>query len=210
MTNGEMKAEVAGGFGLQSLADFNETIYVQQLLNRGVIDLLSRTRCVVRCTEMHLTAGVQNYTLDHAIISIVDFGEGSERTRRNGRHYDPSFTLIRSDILQLSPSPDEDGEVSIWAVRMPGAMSADEDDPGAEQFGAIPPEFHDAIVMYAKWWAADYADDSGSQNGERYRQQYEGRIREIKTLVNKRGTARAPRSRGKHLRRVAPRHAWVD
>jgi hypothetical protein len=211
VTNGEMKAEVMAAFGLQSITDYNEKDYVQKLLNRGVVDVLSRTRCTVRCTKLHLDPGVSDYMLDHKILSIVDFGQDSDRAPRNGTHWHPSFTLIRSDLLQVWPEPSDSITMNVWAVRAPNnPLVEDDHDPANADYGAIPPEFHDAILMYAKWWAADFADDSGSQNGERYKQQYDVRIREIKSLVNKRGTARAPRSRSRNLRRVSPRSAWVD
>jgi hypothetical protein len=94
-------------------------------------------------------------------------------------------------------------------------MVLDTDSPSMEAFGAIPDEYHDAIVSYALWKAADYADDGSSQMGERYRLLYEGqdgrggRIAQIKTLINKRGTARAPRARVSMRSSRYGRSSWV-
>ena len=223
MTFGEMKTQVMSTLGLQDLEDYDEGVFVERDLNRGVIDLLSRTRCVVRCVHLRTQAGVDTYTLDHAILSLVEVGDSDYRARRDewprgNSLYPPElwrngFTLIRSDVLRI-PAPQEDGEIDVWAVMRPTKMTAPEQSPGEEQYGAIPEEFQDAIVLYALWKGADYADDATAQMGDRYRIQYEGqdtrsgRLREIRLMVNKRGTARAPRSRGR-TRRVSSRRAWI-
>jgi hypothetical protein len=227
MTLKEMRDEVVQTLGLQEIAAYNEGTLVTSYLNRGVIDLLARTRCVVRCVHLQTTPGVDTYTLDHKIMSIVEIGDGAPRARRNEYRGDPylgvvypgtdswggGFTLIRSDILKI-PAPNEAGEIDIWGVLRPSPMVNDTDSPSAEAFGAIPDEYQDAIILYALWKAADYADDQTGQQGERYRLQYEGqdtrsgRLREIRTLINKRGTSKAPGMRGR-VRQVNPRSAWV-
>ena len=120
-----------------------------------------------------------------------------------------------SDILRLDPMPTVAGEIPIWAVLRPQQMAADTDSPGMEQFGAIPDEFHDAIVTYAKWKGGDYSDDNSSAAGEQYRILYEGqdgisgRLAQIRASVNLRGTGRFPRMRVSGLRTVSPSSAWV-
>jgi hypothetical protein len=216
-----MTTRIQQWLGLQQLDDLNELPLVQDLLYRGTIDMLARTRCVARCVHLHTQAGVGTYTLDHSILSLVDIEDGAvRRTRRDQVGWDGNgyigtvvyppnsivvcsftFTMIRADILRLNPAPAQDGEVDVWAVLRPSKMDEDTDSPGDEAYGAIPEEFQDAIVLYATWHAADYGDDSSSQMGERYRVLYEGqdgnggRLREIRKLVNKRGTARAPARR---------------
>ena len=214
MNFGEMCDFVQATIGLEDIAPLDETVMVKQQVNAGVIDLLSRTRCVVRCIDLHTQAGVGQYTLDHMILALVDIEDGLERVARDST-LSPSFTLIRSDILRVQPTPSADGQLQVWAVKRPTAMSADTDSPGAEQFGAIPDEYQDAIISYALWKCADYADDATAQQGERYRIVYEGqdgrggRLSQIKMLVNKRGTARAPRRRVRGLRAVADYSSWV-
>jgi len=213
MTRGEMVGRVQQFLGLQQIDAYNEVPLVQDLLYRGTIDLLARTRCVVRCVHLHTQAGVDTYTLDHSILSLVDVDDGATRRARRDQTSGPSFTLIRSDILRLNPPPD-DGVVDVWAVLRPGKMDSDDDSPGDENFGAIPEEFQDAIELYTLWRAADYTDNNVSQDGERYRMLYEGqdgkggRLREIRQLVNKRGTARAA-GRRTTLTPLATRDAWV-
>ena len=203
MTFSEMQNYVTATLGLQDIDSYDETGMVSMWLNQGVIDLLSRTRCVVRCVDLRVQSGVGTYTLDHAILALID----SENGLWPGRRYRaaraetpsfPAFVLIRADVLEIEPTPSEDGTVQVWAVMKPQSMSAPTDDPGQEQFGAIPPEYHDAIVTYALWKCADYSDDATSQQGERYRSLYEGadgrggRLNQIKILVNRRGTSFPP------------------
>jgi len=229
MTLKEMRDEVVNSLGLQEISPYNEGTLVTGFLNRGVIDLLSRTRCVVRCVHLKTTAGVDTYKLDHSIMSLVDVEDGAQRMRRSQRRENegwvgvtyPSgdygltggFTLIRSDILRV-PAPSEDGEVDVWGVLRPSPMTDDAHSPGDEAYGAIPDEFQDAIILYALWKASDYADDQSGGQGERYRQQYEGqdtrggRLREIRMMVNKRGTQKAPGMRAR-VRQVRSRSAWV-
>jgi hypothetical protein len=70
-------------------------------------------------------------------------------------------------------------------------------------------------LLYAQWLAADYADDGSSNQGERYRILYEGedgrggRLGQIRQLVNKRGTARAPARRVRGLAGVRSASNWI-
>src|SRR4029077_2367833 len=207
---GQMRGQVVAWLGLQDITSYDETNLVEDKLYQGVVDLLSRTRCVVRCVQLRTQANVDEYTLDHSIIGVVDIDNGTKRRMRRDQveglaetptGADPGFTLIRADVLRVTPIPSEDGQlIQVWAVLKPQQMTADTDSPGDELYGAIPEEYHDAIVGYALWKCADYADDATAQNGEYYRQLYEGpdgrggRLAQIKILVNKRGTARGPRS----------------
>lgn len=230
MTHKQMADQVAAWLGLQDIAVLDETQLVDQLLYQGTIDMLARTRCVARCVQLRTSPGIDTYTLDHAILSLVDVEDGRRHRARRDQDYVQDelgpgrgwgcdgrshFTLIRSDVLRLDPTPDEDtGTIQVWAVMRPQPMVEDGDSPGDEAFGAIPDEFQDAIVTYALWKASDYADDVSSQQGERYRTLYEGpdgrggRIQAIKIAVNTRGTARAPKARVL-LRPQRPHRSWV-
>lgn len=210
----DMVAQVQANLGLEDIVYFDEVVYVKGLINRGVVDVLSRTRCTVRCIDLRVLAGIPEYTVGNTILALVDVEDGLTKANRSSS-FQPSFTMIRSDILRVQPTPAEDGEVQVWAVKRPAPMVADADDPAMEQFGAIPDEFHDAIILRAQWQAADYADDATSNQGERFRLLYEGqdgrggRLGQIRQLVNKRGTGRAPRRRVRGLRRVGNYANWV-
>lgn len=225
MTFQQMRDYVQKTIGLQGIDDYNELTLVDMWLNQGVIDLLARTRCIVRCVHLQTFAGEDTYTLDHSILSLVDVENGRWRKHRRdqgswyptldppelqGKHFD----LIRSDVLRI-PTPEEDGELEVWAVIRPQPMTDAAHSPGDEAYGAIPDEFQDAIVTYALWKGSDYADDASGSQGERYRGLYEGqdgsggRLREIRKMINKRGTALAPRRRTTGLRTVSSRGSWV-
>lgn len=210
----DMYAQVQSGLGLQDIAVLDEKTYAKGLVNRGVIDMLSRTRCTVRCIDLHTIAGVSEYLVGGTLLGLVDIEDGLTKVNRDSRAR-PSFTLIRSDILRVQPTPSEDGEMQVWAVKRPAPMVDDEDSPSDEEHGAIPEEYQDAIITYALWKAADYADDASSQQGERYRILYEGqdgrggRLGQIRMLVNKRGTQRAPRIRVRGLHGVRPASNWI-
>jgi len=215
VTYKQMHDMVMKWLGLQDITSYDESQLASDLLYQGTLDLLSRTRCVVRCVQLSTLANQGEYLLDHKILSLVDVEDGDrERLRRDQKEGVYGFVLIRSDLLRIVPTPSEDGTVQVWAVLRPQQMSADTDSPGLEQFGAIPDEFHDAIVTYALWKASDYADDSVAQNGEYYRFLYEGqdgrggRLGQIRILVNKRGTARASR-RNVQLRPVSRSGAYI-
>lgn len=213
MTYREMRDQVVHWLGLQDISAYNETTLVNEQLYLGTLDLLARTRCVVRCVDLRVEADVGEYTLDHAVLALVDLEDGRRRARRDETLH-PSFTLIRADVLRLSPTPSEAGEVQVWAVKRPQRMVADADSPSFEQFGAIPDEYQDAIVTYCLWKMSDYTDDATAAHGERYRILYEGqdgnggRLSQIRASVNKRGTARAPRAKVT-LSPAPPSGVWV-
>lgn len=220
MTLKQMREQVQFWLGLQDVlgADtfpgaYDETLLIPDLLYQGTIDLLSRTKCVARCIHIRTLKDVAEYTLDHAVLALIDVENGRTQRRRRDETCD-GFTLIRSDILRVNPTPSEPGELAVWAVQRPSKMTLDTDSPSMEQFGAIPDEYHDAIVTYASWKGADYSDDAGSAQGERYRILYEGqdgsggRLSQIRSSVNRRGTARGPRVRVR-LRPVSSSRAWM-
>jgi hypothetical protein len=212
MTLKEMRDRVVQEIGLQEIQAYDERTLVNGEINRGVLDLLARTRCVVRCMHLRTTAGVDSYVLDHKVMALVEVEDGSMRNRRDEDL--TGFRLLRSDVLQI-PAPSDDGEVDVWAVVRPTPMVEDVDSPSAEEHGAIPDEFQEAIVTYALWKCSRYADDASGSMGEAYRIDYEGQdkrggmLREIRMMVNKRGTQRFPRSRSRRLRVVSGRGAWV-
>jgi len=223
MNLGQMRGQVTSWLGLQDITSYDENQLTEDKLYQGTLDVLSRTRCVVRCVQLNVSADVDEYLLDQNIMALVDVNDGLYRryrrdqaetfaeqgTTQPAQYYGPAtpiqpnvgFVLIRSDLLRVVPPPSEDGSVQVWGVMKPQQMSQDTDSPSDEAFGAIPEEWHDAIVSYAMWKLADYADDGATQGGEYYRVLYEGedgrggRLAQIRIGVNKRGTARGPRAR---------------
>lgn len=202
MTNDEITKLVKGELGLQDSTAYDESGFVNSWVYAGTLDLLARTRCVVRCVHLRVTANKDQYTLDHSILTLVDVENGARpRANRAGSTSKNSFVLVRSDVLLVRPTPSEDGELDVWAVLRPTKMTAPTDDLGTDAFGAIPDEYQDAVILYALWKGSSFADDQSGQQGERYRAQYEGadgrggRLAQIRASVNKRGTASLARAR---------------
>lgn len=215
MTRKQMADQIKSWLGLQDIAVLDEAAMIDQQLWLGTIDLLARTKCVARCVHLQLLSDVSEYRLSHQLLALVDLEDGARpRARRDQSDLSPSFTLVRSDILRLTPTPIAAGDLDVWGVLRPKQMAADGDSPSDEDFGAIPDEFQDAILSYAMWKLADYADDGSSGQGERYRILYEGqdgnggRIREIRSQVNRRGTAKGL-TRKVRLQAPLTRGAWV-
>src|SRR4029453_4530783 len=123
-----MHDQVMQWLGLQDITSYDESQLAADLIYQGTLDLLSRTRCVVRCVQLNVTAAQDEYLLDHGILALVDVEDGARRRLRRDEQdqaNDYGFTLIRSDLLRLVPTPDEDGSVQVWGVLRPQQMAAD-------------------------------------------------------------------------------------
>src|SRR5215831_4968040 len=132
MTRKQMSDQVARWLGLQDDTTYPETSMIWDQLYYGTIDLLSRTRCTVRCINLHVKANVSQYTLDHALLGLVDVENGARPRSRRNEDLQPSFTLIRSDVLIVKPTPTADGTIQVWAVQRPVQMANDTDSPSLE------------------------------------------------------------------------------
>ncbi|HKB39862.1 MAG TPA: hypothetical protein VKD72_25730, partial [Gemmataceae bacterium] len=71
MTRKEMADQVKGWLGLQDIAVLDETDLIDTQLHLGTIDLLARTKCVVRHVHLMTQAGVYQYILPHDVLAIV-------------------------------------------------------------------------------------------------------------------------------------------
>jgi hypothetical protein len=216
VTNDEITKLVAAELGLQDITAFDETGYIGTWVYQGILDLLARTRCVARCINLVMFAGVDEYKLEHTILALVDVENGARpRADRKDDSSKYSFVLVRGDVLLIRPTPSADGKVQVWAVVRPQKMALPTDSLGDDKFGGIPDEFQDAVILYALWKGSSYGDDQSGGQGERYRTQYEGqdgrggRLAQIRMSVNKRGTGRAPRGRVLLRRGSLSKAAWA-
>ena len=124
MTRKQMQDQVVNWLGLQDIDSFNETSMVNDLLYQGTVDLLARTRCTVRCVQLRVQAGQDEYTLDHGILALVDVENGARPRLRRNQSDDYGFTLIRCDLLLVKPTPGVDGTIQVWGVMRPQQMAA--------------------------------------------------------------------------------------
>jgi hypothetical protein len=173
-----------------SVTDAEELSRMDAWVNRGYTDILLRTQCKVCHGTMTTTAGEWRYALPTNTLDIVeiwledDDGEtiGFEKTdarhlirMRAGLEVDESsppryFAVDGSNMFMLWPTPSDTDTINVLYVPRPTALSATSDEPTD-----IPNEFHEGVLWYALWQAADADDDASSQMGEYYRTIYEGR-----------------------------------
>lgn len=220
----DFRTRVASVIGLDSNVGAERTL-IHSWVNEAVIDLLTRTRCTVNFTEMATTANEWKYHLDEDIIAIkemwretsgttsplmmqvspadiIDYRRSSAVPASTSSTY---FAVEGANLLLLYPTPSEAFNLSLFYVPRPTALSGESDDPSDATFGRIPLEYHPAIEAYALMKAADYADDASSQQGDRYRRDYEQALARIKREMNTKtgvrlARARRPNDRG-YLRR---------
>lgn len=196
-----MENEVQSVIGLASSG--NDKTLVDGWLNDGVVDVLLRTECYVTSATMTETSGTGDYTLDTAMLIVKSLrwsaADGSsdsypqrvpvteiERLRAATSTTDTTSTpasayaVNGSNLLMVWPTPTAADTITVYYVPRPTAMSSASHDPSNATYGGVPAEFHKAIVLYAKWWAGDFADDQSSAQGERYKQLYEDEIKRIR------------------------------
>lgn len=189
--------------------------------NFAVRDLLLQTGVKVGTGTVTLTADVNDYTLDAAVLGIkhayvdgttdhmltqVGSGEllemrvrGSSVSSTDGPWY---YALEGNDLFRVYPTPSSAGTINITYIPKPTEMSSDSHDPSNATYGGIPTEFHPALLAYMYWRAASADDDSSSGQGERYREQYEREVAKVRKYVNRKGGVRLPRARVGRRRRV--------
>jgi hypothetical protein len=101
---------------------------------------------------------------------------------------------VFAQIGQMVLFPDAFGvgeQAQLYAVPRPPAMTDDADRIEDEQWGGIPPDFQDAVELYACSKLASRSDDQTSGMGGTYWMNYvgqdghSGRIAEIRKMVNR-------------------------
>lgn len=188
---------------------------IDSWVQEGVAEILARTHCQVSIATLALTSGTKDYTLPTQVMAIEELFNTSGGTdyqlqrapleemirlrRAVGSTPSRYYTLIGFDSLLLYPTPGTGETLTIYYVPRPATLAAG-DSPTD-----IPAEWHKAIEVYALWQGADYDDDQSSAQGERYHQQYEAYIREIKKAMRRMGGKRiAPAVPGRRRSLLLP------
>lgn len=215
MNRGQLVQRISQIQGLATTgADSTEELaMIQDVINEAIIDILSRTRLYVRCTNITLAAGVKDYELAGGILRLYDIYRGTTLLQEVApgdvdRSGSSSYTQVGFNLIRIGWSPDvNDGyglTISAWYTPRPTPLSADVHDPSVAPYGSIPAEFHKAIVNYACWRLADMAGDQGSARGDKYKAWYEGPdgtagpgtdLGQIKAATNTRGSSGSRRMR---------------
>jgi hypothetical protein len=202
MNFGAMIDRVKYSLGMQELQSHDETVFIKQYLNEGLLDVIVRTRPYTRVITLTLTANTAIHDMASDIISLLDIqdpnGNFLQRMTReditNAQASNSPGFAYEEPLLWVSPVPTVDTQIKAYGIFRPSAMVNNGDDPSTSSFGGLAPEFHPAILNYACWKAAEYTEHEQSAMGEKWRISYEGKdgtegdIARIKRILSKRVT----------------------
>jgi hypothetical protein len=202
MTFKEMTDRVKFTLGAEEVVDNDEVVLIKKWLNDGLLQVLTRTRPYTRCINLNLSPNTAIHDMSNSILALLDmeipeYGflrrfsrEDITRLQKTGGY---GFAY-EEPLLWISPIQTTAATIKAYGIFRPDTMVSDSADPTAPNFGGLAPEFHEAIVMYALWKTAEYVQHMGSQEGERWRIQYEGgdgtegELARIKRTLTKRVT----------------------
>lgn len=208
MTRGQLVFECSRALGLDDTAGGDELILMQRWANRGVVDVLIRTKCFVDLGDMTLTAGQTDYRIDASILSIlnihitsatdasqispitvVDMQTVDEYLDSNPAASDPTMVAFYDTLMRVAPVPSGANVIRFYYVPKPTEMTADgttgsdANDPSVSTYGGIPTEYHEAILYYMLWKGSEYDDKQAALNPQQYRQAYEGLLNDVNKMV---------------------------
>jgi hypothetical protein len=198
MTYDDLRTRVCRTLGIPTEDPSDEEyILVGDLLNEGVLNILSRTRLYVRCVHLRLLANQTEYEIQDDILRMLTLQVGASYLTQVARTQldDTSYCIPGHNLIQFGLTPADGMTCEAWYVPRPTKMSNPGDLPADPTFGNIEEQFQPALINYTLWHAADSLDDTSSQSGERYRVLYEGQdamgglgtnLGAIKKAVNRR------------------------
>lgn len=219
MTRGELIFETSRGYGLDDTAGTDELLLQQRWAQRGVVDVLEKTHCFLDIGDMTLTANVSDYRIDSSIlamdnmhvtsggqvteIEVIDMQDLDEYLASNPVGGPAAYAAIEGTLMRLAPAPTAADVLRYYYVPKPSLMTDDANDPSSATYGGIATEYHDAILYYMEWRAAEYNQQGGGfYRGKAYApgsaQQglYQGRCAEIRKAHRKKS------GRGLHAGRI--------
>lgn len=215
MTRGELIFETSRAIGLDDTAGGDELLLMQRWANRGVVDVLLRTMVYVDLGDMTLAANKTDYRVDTAIlviknihitsaadtsqvspVTVVDWQTLDEYLDSNPAASDPTMVAFYDTLMRVAPAPTGSNVMRYYYVPKPSLMTDDANDPSTATYGGIPVEYHECILYYMLWKAAEYDDKLAALNPTQYRQAYEG------LLADTRKQSRRKSGRGLNRARV--------
>ena len=227
MTLAEFRLRIGQTLNLATSSAHNERDLVDSWVNEGIVKVLTATKVNKKTAQVQLTADKGDYTLDPVMLSFDDIW--IEPTPNSGYQpmlefidsYDiramrnasspavaspPSYISFEGNTIFLYPNPSSGDVMHIVYVPRPTPLTDEDHDPSIAPFGEIPAEWHDVIEAYAKWKAADYADDASSQVGQAYKAEYESGVIGMKVNLTKKAGVRIGHARVGRRRttRLAP------
>jgi hypothetical protein len=220
MTKGEFIFETSRAIGLDDTAGSDELILMQRWLKRGVIDVLTRTHCYVDIGTTVLQAGVTDYRTDSSILAVENIT--APDTTGNPVELDvvsmteimpwlspsiaasatPTKVSIEGTLMRVAPVPSSAVTLTYIYVPFPGDMGTDGTktldalSPDAAAYGGIPVDFHEGVLYFMLWKAAEYDDKQAAMSPVQYRQGYESLLKDIRKQLRRKS------GRGLHRGRV--------
>lgn len=217
-TLAQFRSSVAAELGLTNTVAGDQT-QIDQWVNQGVTDVMMRTGCQMESATAALSAGVGDYELGTSPLKIYD-----AYVSVGGNPYPVEYTSVDyilalrrsgltavspmqyyavggSNLLMVHPIPATDDTLYMYYTPRPATLSVSSDSPSE-----IPEEFHPAVEFYAFYRGASFSDDTSSQGGQSYLQQYELWIRRIKRWVGLKGNHRLPAAQIRRRSSTIPYH----
>lgn len=216
MNRGQLVFETSRSFGLDDTAGSDELLLMQTWANRGVVDILLKTRCYVDIGSMTLTIGVTDYRIDTSILAVLNITTPDQTgnpveldviqmvdilpflSSTIAPTASPTYASVEGTLMRVAPSPTVASVLTYFYVPKPAEMTADAttgsdaNDPSTATYGGIPTEFHDAILKFMAWQAAEYNQQGGGfyrgnafAPGAAYEASYEKRCVEIRKQYRK-------------------------
>lgn len=203
---------VSSKIGMDNGAGSSDQLLIDRWVNEGVVEVLLRTHIrVTALAPAALTNGVSEYDLDTlasgtlAIHEAIRTVSGSDKRLNHvsleeivqirtgnvvpatGTYF---FALEGTSLFVTYPAPGAGETLTLYRVPRPTSMSTGTHDPSTLSFGGVPTEAHKAIEYWALAEAADFDDDTSSQQGMRYRALFFQEIEWLKQVVLVRGGRR--------------------
>jgi hypothetical protein len=135
--------------------------FLIRALNEGVRRVLLATRINVEAVTLSLVADTSEYTLDTDILALVDYVNTDDnrstftiapttevlyRRLLGAQGAARRFTLIGGNKLIVQPTPNEDADVTLYAVTQPAEFVTN---GGDDPLTAAVPEYAQKAV---EWW----------------------------------------------------------
>lgn len=221
-TLANFRQSIAYELGLDNTTSSTDQTEIDRRINEGVTKVLSRTHCKVVCADLTMTSGTWKYTLPTSSLAIkevwitssgqnyrlervttdeiLDFRTSTTDSNSPSRYY----AVEGANLLLVWPTPSAADTLEIFYVPSPATLSSSSDTPSE-----IPSEYHTAVERYALWKLSSAVDDVTSAQGQRYRDEYEQELYQLrKHLRNKGGRRLAPAKVGR--RPIVPHDNSAD
>lgn len=230
MTLDDLRSEVYQRLRLDSTASGADETFVTRALNQGVLEILTRTHCYVKCADVATIADTWKYRMPTSVLAfkrLLTADSSSEDQEAIQVAESELFDLRRSqlavattstrmryalmgaDLLLVWPTPTAAGTIDAFYVPYPTAMSSGSHDPATETYGGIQAQYHPAIYLWALAQAADREQHTTSQAGLKYRAEFDDYIKRIRIDLNRR-KGPLPRARIGNRRALVPSRNDID